>query len=158
MLAHSPQFHNFNLVEFKRPFPAPSFSLSQLSQTSKTLDDYQGHYVLLNFWATWCLPCLQEMPSLEKLYQRFQDQGLVVVAISSDEEGASQVEPFVQRLKLTFPILLDADQTVSQKYGARNLPSTFLIDPDGNVIGAAKGERDWYSEGAQSYIAELLAK
>lgn len=93
---------------------------------------------------------------MERLHQKFRGQGLAVVAISIDIEGAKKVIPFVERLKLTFPIALDADNEISRIYGAGNLPSTFLINPEGKVVAAALGERDWFSAGAVSYIEELL--
>ena len=154
--AHSPQAHGFKLVTFRRPAPAPGFSLNTPQGTSLALDSLRGKVVLLNFWATWCPPCLKEMPSMEQLYQQFKAQGFTVVAVSTDKEGAAQVTPFVERLKVTFPILLDPDSALSKKYGARDLPSSFLINGKGQVIAAAKGERDWFSPGARSYLAELL--
>lgn len=154
--AHAPQHHHFKLVDFSRPAPAPAFSLNDLTESPISLADFQGRYVLLNFWATWCVPCVREMPALEKLYQKLRAHGLVVVAIATDAEGTAKVEPFVRKYHLTFPVLLDANQNVSQRYGARDLPSTFLLDPQGNVIAAAKGERDWFSPQALSYMQEVL--
>ena len=156
LTAHAPDLHNFRMVTFKRPFSAPGFQLPDLETHMRALSDFQGHYVLLNFWATWCKACLKEMPSLEKLYQRLQSHGFVVVAVSTDTEGDAKVTPFVSKLQLTFPILLDADQAVSKRYGARDLPSSFLLNPQGQVIAAAKGERDWFSEQALSYFDELV--
>ncbi len=154
--AHAPQFHDFQLVAFSRPFPAPLFALRDLAEQPRQLAEFQGHYVLLNFWATWCTPCLEEMPALEKLYQKLRPHRFVVVAVATDETGAAQVAPFVRKLRLTFPILLDAEQRVSTTYGARDLPASFLLNPKGQVIAAAKGARDWFSAQALSYFEELL--
>jgi len=154
--AHAPELHQFNLVKFKRSFPAPSFTLPDPNGELKTLESFAGNHVLLNFWATWCVPCLTEMPSMEKLHQKFKDRKFHIVAISSDKEGAAQVKPYLKKLGVTFTILLDTDGRVSENYGARNLPSTFLLNPKGRVVAAAMGERDWFKEGAVTYFDEML--
>ena len=93
---------------------------------------------------------------MQRLQQHFKDNGLQVIAVSLDRELEEKVAEFVDRLNLTFPILLDPDGVVSGPYGANELPSTFILNPDGQVIAAAKGERDWYAEQAISYFDELL--
>lgn len=154
--AHAPENHDFDLVSFKKAFPAPSFSLKDLNGKTTTLENYRGQYVLLNFWATWCIPCLKEMPSMEQLHQKFKDQKFTVVAISIDTEPQQKVEGFVKKLKVNFPILLDPENESSDVYGVRSLPSTFLINPQGQVVAAAKGEREWFSEDALSYLEEWI--
>ncbi len=157
VFAHAPQFHDFRLVAFSRPFPAPSFQLPDLAAQTQQLADFQGQYVLLNFWATWCVPCVEEMPALEKLYQHLRPYGFTVVAVSTDTVETAKIKAFARdKLAVTFPILRDADQAISKKYGARDLPSTFLLNPKGEVIAAAKGARDWASAQALSYFNELL--
>ncbi len=155
-IPHSPSSHGFRLTPFRKGFPAPPFQLTGLSGKAVSLSDFRGRVVLLNFWATWCAPCVREMPSMEKLYQAFRERGLVVLAVSLDEEGAAKVEPFVRKLGLTFPIVLDTAGRVSGIYGARELPASFLIDGGGAVFAAAKGERDWFSPAARSYFDEKL--
>lgn len=155
-LAHDPALHGFNLITFDKPSSSQAFSLPSLGKEEVALSSYQGSYVLLNFWATWCPPCLEEMPSMETLYQRFKDRGFVVVAVSSDKEGESLVSEFVEKLGVTFPILLDTTGEVSAAYGAKNLPISFLLDRKGNVIAAAQGARDWASEQAISTLDELI--
>ena len=154
--AHSPELHGFKLVTFEPPTAAPNFQLVDLTGEARQLSDYRGQYVVLNFWATWCPPCLAEMPAMEKLYQHYRERGLVVVAVSSDVEGGSVVQPFIDKLRLTFPVLLDPEGRVSASYGARNLPMTFLLDRDGRVIAAAEGAREWYSEEALSSLEEII--
>lgn len=157
-IAHDPALHGFRMVTFKRSITAPEFSLQNLHGDSVRLEQFRGDYILLNFWATWCPPCVKEMPSMEQLRQNYKDKGIQVVAISLDKEPREKVAAFVARLKLTFPILLDPDGIVSKPYGATELPSTFILNPDGQVIAAAKGERDWYGEEAISYFDELLTQ
>lgn len=154
--AHDPALHGFKLVTFARPFPAPGFTVEDLSGARTELAGYRGKYVLLNFWATWCPPCLDEMPSMEVLHQRFKDRGFVVVAISSDKEGASIVQGFIDKLDVSFPILLDPDGRVARAYGAKNLPVSFLLDRQGQVIAAAQGARDWASKEALTTVNELV--
>ena len=94
---------------------------------------------------------------MEALHRDYGERGLSVVAVSSDEEGAAVVAGFVEKLGVTFPILLDPDGAIAAAYGARNLPVTFLLDRDGKVVAAAQGARDWASPEARSTIAEHLA-
>jgi len=156
--AHDPALHGFELTTFDPPFPAPAFDLAKLVGDQSTLDDYKGEFVLLNFWATWCPPCLEEMPSMETAYQKFKDRGFTVVAISSDEEGESVITPFIEKLGVTFPILLDPDKAVSSEYGALNLPLSFVLDRDGQVIAGSVGGRDWASEEALSVLDEMITE
>ena len=95
---------------------------------------------------------------MELLQQHYKDKGLQIVAISLDKDQEAKVAAVVARLNLTFPILLDPDGIVSDPYGANALPSTFILNPDGQVIAAAKGERDWYAKEAISYFDELLKR
>ncbi len=154
--AHDPALHGFRLVTFKRSIAAPEFMLENLSGNSVRLEQFRGDYILLNFWATWCAPCVKEMPSMELLQQHYKDKGIQIVAISLDNDLEAKVAAFAARLKLTFPILLDPDGKVSGPYGANALPSTFILNPEGQVVAAAKGERDWYGDEAISYFDELL--
>ena len=154
--AHAPESHNFKLVAFGRPLTAPDFALTTPSGAAVSLKQFRGKVVLLNFWATWCPPCVREMPSMEALFQKFKPRGFTVLAVSLDEKGAAVVKPFLKKYRLTFPVALDPDSGISGRYGARDLPSSFLIDAQGRVVAAAKGERDWYSAEAISYVAEVL--
>ena len=156
--AHDPSQHGFAIVTFERPFPAPDFALPDLGGKTRNLVSWRGHWVLLNFWATWCPPCLAEMPSMEKLHQNFSDRRFTVVGASSDEAGASAVQPFIDKLGVTFPILLDTDKKMARLYGAQDLPLSFLINPQGQVVAAAKGARDWGSAQAIEVMGELIAK
>jgi len=153
--AHPPEAHAFRLVQFPQPLAAPAFEAATPDQRTLRLGDLRGRYVLLNFWATWCVPCLQEMPSLERLQRSLGPERLTVLAVSQDEDGALQVTPLVRKLALTFPIALDPEQRVAAGYGVGVLPSTFLIDPQGRVLAAANGGREWDSAAALEYFREL---
>jgi peroxiredoxin len=113
--------------------PAPDFVLNELSGGQVRLADLKGQVVLLNFWATWCGPCEAEMPAIEDRYTTFKGQGLVVLGINQDED-AEIVQAFVERLGLDFPILLDPGAVVGELYRARGLPTTFIVDRDGQIV------------------------
>ncbi len=155
--AHAPRLHKARMVAFNPPPPAPGFSLPDLEGNPVRLADLRGKYVLLNFWATWCPPCVREMPTMERLAQQMADAPFTVLAVSLDDEGAAKVRPFIERLGVTFPIALDPESKVSGVYGARDLPATFVIDPQGRVVAAAKGERDWAAPEMLDYFNELIA-
>jgi peroxiredoxin len=138
------------------PSTAPDFTLMTLEGRPARLREFRGKLVLLNFWATWCAPCLHEMPSMERLYQTFKQTDFVLLAVSMDHQGEGVARPFVDNLKLTFPILLDSTSEVGRQYSVRGLPTTYLIDPDGLLIGAVIGARDWYRTEAKALIAGLL--
>ena len=135
---------------------APSFSLPNLAGAEVQLSDFHGKVVLLNFWATWCMSCRQEMPAMEKLWQRYRQQGLVILAVATDEGGAARVRSFVHRLQLTFPVLLDADSRASDGYQVSGLPVSYLIDREGRVADKITGSEDWMSEQATARVEQLL--
>ena len=119
---------------------APDFTLDDLDGTPFTLSDHRGEIVVLNFWATWCLPCLAEMPDFEALHQQFGNDGIQVVGISQDTGGADEVRPFAERLGVTYPLLPDPSFTVSTQFGGVPvLPTTLFIDRDGTVAHEEMG-------------------
>ena len=138
------------------PLPAPDFTLSTPSGTSLSLAELHGKVVLLNFWATWCVPCRKEMPAIEALYQRYKDRGLEVVAISLDKVAAAPVEVFVKEVGVTYRVALDPTWATARTYGVRGLPATFLLDRTGNVVMRELGERDWMEESKQQAVEGLL--
>jgi peroxiredoxin len=111
---------------------APDFSLLTSDGRTITLSDLRGQAVIVNFWATWCPPCLEEMPTLQEVYEAYRDEGLVVLAINQDEP-ADRVARFAQQHGLTFPLLLDAEFNVTDRYQVGLLPSTFFVDRAGVV-------------------------
>ena len=112
--------------------------------------------MLLNFWATWCAPCREEMPALETLARELGPRGLTVVGVNF-KESRSQVEAFIQEHKLTFPMLLDSTGQVAERYQVFALPVTFLVDRRGMVVGTVLGIRDWVGPDARAYLGQLLA-
>jgi cytochrome c biogenesis protein CcmG/thiol:disulfide interchange protein DsbE len=110
--------------------PAPAFCLESAAGGQECLGDYYGQVVLLNFWATWCVPCRAEMPEIESAYRAHRERGFQVLAINVQETEA-EVRPFARELGLTFPAVLDRDAGVARAYLARALPSSFLVDRRG---------------------------
>ena len=109
-----------------------------------SLDAFQGNYVLLNFWATWCAPCIKEMPALDRLAGKLVNQNFIVVAVSQDEGGPSLVRPFVEKLKISnLRVIYDQDKRSFREYALRGLPTTVLISPDGKIIARLEGGADW---------------
>jgi len=126
-----------------RGSPAPDFS-APLLDGRKPIDfaSYRGRVVLLNFWATWCKPCEDEMPAMERLYAALAPAGFALLAISVDQ-SAPEVASFRDRLGLTFPILLDPDERISRAYQTTGYPESFLIDEKGRVLERYVGPREW---------------
>ncbi len=149
-------FSPIALAQSEKTVPAPDFTLKSLSGEEVSLSQHRGKYVLVNFWATWCGPCKMEMASLETLYQRFKSRKFSLLAISNDMFGAKIVKPFVKAHRLSFPILLDQQLQASNKFGVVSLPTTFMIDPEGNIIGELKGAEDWASPDNLLYFENLL--
>lgn len=136
--------------------PAPVFQLEALSGEMQSLDAYRGKAVILNFWATWCGPCRDEMPSLEALYRRYQDRGLVVLGVSVDEEGWAPVQEFLKVIPVTFPILLDKEQKVTELYETFRIPETYFINPQGEIAAKVVGPQDYNQEVFFKKVERLL--
>jgi len=145
-----------SLIRPKPAKDAPDFQVRTPDGSTLRLADFKGKVVFLNFWATWCEPCREEMPSMERLHQAYKDRGLVVLAISLDSQGASVVKPFVKRFALTFPIGLDPKMAVRETYGVWAVPSTFLIDRNGKRALFANGAREWNGKAAHAVVEALL--
>jgi thiol-disulfide isomerase/thioredoxin len=137
-------------------FPAPDFTLPTLSGAPIRLSELRGKVVLLNFWATWCVPCRMEMPALEALYHRYKDWGLEVLAVNLDMLSTAGVETFVKEAALTFQIVLDPSWSTARAYQVRGLPTTYLVDRAGNVVVREVGERDWMDDVSRMAVAGLL--
>jgi len=137
---------------------APDFALPRLDGQVVRLSDYKGKVVFLNIWATWCSPCREEMPSMEKLYQEMKGEDFEILAVSIDALGATAVKPFMAELKLTFPALLDPQGTIRSLYNTTGVPETFIIDRNGIVAAKIIGARNWASPDAVKAFKDLLQK
>ncbi len=144
-----------NLQEIKDPSPSPDFTLPDLERGKVSLKDFRGRLLLLNFWASWCVPCREEMPAMERLYQKYRDHGFVILGVNVKDEKKSAIA-FVKELKITFPIAFDPNGEAGLLYGAWGLPATYLIDAKGIALARAWGPADWFSPGARELIEALL--
>jgi thiol-disulfide isomerase/thioredoxin len=140
----------------KEPLAATDFTLESLDGKTSSLSDFKGKLVFLNFWATWCPPCRGEMPAMQALYEKLKAKGLVILAVDLAEEVAV-VRDYVKQNKLTFPVLLDKAGEVGGIYGAESIPTTYLIDRAGNVLGRGIGARwTWNSPEMVALFEKLL--
>jgi thiol-disulfide isomerase/thioredoxin len=125
-----------------KPLASRNFNLQLLTGGNAGLEAFRGNVIFLNFWATWCPPCRDEMPSMENLYQRYKDRGLVILAVDL-QENANTVRQFIQSYRLSFPVLLDLDGRVGNNYNIQAIPATYIIDRQGRIIGSKRGSMEW---------------
>ena len=140
----------------KTPPAAPDFALN-LAGKQLSLQESRGKVVFLNFWATWCPPCIEEMPAMEKLHQELQKDGLVILAVNF-QEGRERVQEFFAKYNFTFTALLDRDGKVSELYQAWALPVSAIINKRGELAARAIGSKDWHSAEARQFFKQLLTK
>jgi len=142
---------------FKAPLPVQDFALSGLQGGSTRLAALKGKFVLLNFWATWCPPCRAEMPSIEALWRKTKDKPFAIVAVSSGERP-EDVRAFIAKNGYSYPVYLDASGSIGSYFGARSIPTTYLIDKEGKAIAGAVGGLEYGSPEALALFAELSEK
>jgi cytochrome c biogenesis protein CcmG, thiol:disulfide interchange protein DsbE len=133
----------------------PELALADLAGKEHRLADYRGRVVLVNFWATWCEPCREEMPSLDRLRSSLKGKPFEVLAVNM-AEPLSRIEKFAATLPVGFPLLRDRDGTTAKSWKAKLLPASFLIGRDGRIRYVAYGELDWSSDAVRARVAELL--
>jgi len=119
------------------------------------LSDFRGKIVFINFWTTWCLACVIEMPSMEKLHQKFKDKDFAMVTINLQESAATVIN-FFKKYNLTFTTLLDTTGDVGAAFGIRAIPTTFILDKNGRLIGKVLGPREWDSKSSFALFEHLL--
>lgn len=134
---------------------APDFTLPDLKGRMVSLSDYKGKVIFLNFWATWCKPCREEMPSMEVIYNNLNGQNFEILAVSLDKD-AGVAERFTRELGLTFPILHDKRGRIKELYKTTGVPETFIIDQDGIIREKVIGPRDWRDPESTRVILDLL--
>ena len=139
-------------------FLAPEFEMPTLNGGKIKLSDYRGKVLFINFWATWCATCKVEMPSMEKLYQRFREYDFEMLTVSVDKD-LSLITPFIKKYNLTFPVLLDPDSKVAkQAYKTTGVPETFVVDKNGIIVYKAIGPRDWATDETMEAFAQLIQR
>jgi thiol-disulfide isomerase/thioredoxin len=146
-----------SLTPLPKPVPAPDFTLADMDEETHSFSDLRGKVVLLNFWATWCPPCRREMPSMERLYQKLSGENFTVIAVNQ-METPDHVFAYTGQLEVdpTFTILFDKDSTVSNNYRVNGLPTTYLIDKQGNIRFRAIGGREFDHPDVEEQIMQLM--
>jgi peroxiredoxin len=134
---------------------APALELRDLDGGSRSLDDYRGKVVLVNFWASWCEPCRAEMPSIERLRRAMGGRPFVVLAVNVGDSSRVARE-FAEKLSIGFTVLLDRDGRATRAWGAKVLPASFVIGPDGSIRYSYLGELDWSGADVRSRIESLI--
>jgi cytochrome c biogenesis protein CcmG/thiol:disulfide interchange protein DsbE len=135
--------------------PAPEFRLPDRAGRTVELQGLRGRVVLVNFWATWCAPCLEELPSLERLHRTLGPEGLVVLGISVDEQERA-IAPVLERFGVTFTVLSDPFGTASAAYAIRAFPETYVVDARGVLRETYRGAVRWDDPGAIDHLRQLL--
>jgi thiol-disulfide isomerase/thioredoxin len=146
-----------DFVLAKPPKPAPALSFTGMDGKELTLADFKGKLAVINLWATWCAPCIKEMPSLDRMNARLAPQGLALLAISQDRGGAKTVAPFIEKLGLkSLPVYLDPTGGVQRALGVRGLPTTVVIGADGRELGRFEGDANWDGPDARELLTHFL--
>ena len=145
-----------NQFKSQEGYMAPRFSLRNLKGNMEGLDDHLGKVIVVNFWATWCVPCVKEMPSFENLYRRYRSQGLTLLAVSLDKGDSTKVQEFADKHKLSFSILLDTKGVAEKLYPSFSIPFTYVIDKQGRVVARVDGAKNWESSETFEAVEHLL--
>ena len=138
--------------------PAPDFTLPGLDGRMVSLSDYRGHVVLVNVWATWCPPCVDEMPSMEKLYRELKGENFEILAVSIDAPGKKTVAPFMKKFNLSFPALMDPDGTIKTLFQTTGVPESFIINQEGILIEKVIGPKNWATPPVVGFFRNLLQR
>ncbi|MEM0949918.1 MAG: TlpA disulfide reductase family protein [Pseudomonadota bacterium] len=145
------QFHD-------APEAVTAATFTEADGTERTLADWQGKHIVLNFWATWCAPCRKEMPALDALQQEFGGDAFEVVTLATGRNKLAGITRFFEEESITaLPVLLDPKQAVAREMAVLGLPITVIIDPEGREIARLRGDADWHSESARAIVAALIA-
>ncbi len=149
-------FEQMGVARPRTSKPAPDFVLKDIHGKEVRLSQFKGKPVLLNFWATWCVPCKEELPSMQRLHDASKNNGdIQIIAVSVDRSNIERIHLYVRDLNLSFPILLDPDRIARKPYFVRGLPTSYLIDADGKLRGFISGAREWDSPAARQLFLHL---
>jgi peroxiredoxin len=155
---NNPFFQSVNQAPVRVGLPAPDFTFPGLDGKKVSLFDYRGKVVFVNIWATWCPPCVEEMPSMQKLYQKLKGENFEILAVSIDAQGTRVVAPFMQKYKLTFPALMDSMGTIKRIYKTTGVPESYIIDKDGILAKKVIGPLDWSQPDILRLFRDLIQK
>ncbi len=149
-------FEEMGVIKPSTRVEAPGFSLTSLDGSISALSDTRGKVVLLHFWATWCLPCKDEMPAIERLWEKFKGEDFIILAVAVDRGKPKKVRKFSKKHGITFPILLDPKGSTRKTYEVSALPTSYIIGKDGRISGKVLGAKEWDKAEAVSFFEELL--
>jgi len=135
---------------------APDFTLKDLSGKPVQLSSLKGKVVLVNFWATWCPPCREEIPSMIRLNQVMQGKNFQMLAVSIDEGGMDAVQDFFKKRGVSLPVLLDSDGQVARRYDTTGVPETFIVDAKGIIRKKVVGAMDWSTPGVIEFLEKMM--
>jgi peroxiredoxin len=155
LAAFVPRVSGAELKRWKGKPAAPAIDLMTTDGRPLSLQALRGKVVLVNFWATWCEPCIREMPSLQQLRDQFHTEGFEILAVNY-QEGPARINSFVEKLQLSLPVVRDTDGSVARAWGARIFPANYLVDRAGNIRHSMTGAADWTSPSLVSTIRALL--
>jgi peroxiredoxin len=155
LAAFVPRVSGAELKRWKGKPAAPAIDLMTTDGRPLSLQALRGKVVLVNFWATWCEPCIREMPSLQRLRDQFHTEGFEILAVNY-QEGPARINSFVEKLQLSLPVVRDTDGSVARAWGARIFPANYLVDRAGNIRHSMTGAADWTSPSLVSTIRALL--
>ena len=147
-----------NYSPLKTGLSAPNFTFPGRDGKMVSLSDYRGNVVLVNIWATWCPPCVDEMPSMERLYKELKGEDFEILAVSIDSLGPKAVAPFMKKYNLSFPALMDPDGTIQTLYQTIGIPESFIVDQEGILIKKIIGPRDWATPEVIGFFRDLIQK
>jgi len=151
-----PSCSSFGIQRFQEKKAAHPFSLKMADGKQAALNDFRGKPVVFTFWASWCSACKEDIPLIEKFAQGKRDQ-VTIFTIAIDGENEKRIQRIIKECKITLPVFLDVKEKIAKTYGIRWVPTTFLINPDGIMLGMIVGQRDWCSPEAWSAMKELFA-
>lgn len=151
-------FVTSSMPRVKVGLPAPNFTFPGLDGKNVSLADFKGKVVFVNIWATWCPPCREEVPSMEKLYQKLKGDGFEILTVSIDTLGAAAVGPFMKEYKLSFPALLDPGGTIKNLYGTTGVPESFIVNKEGMIEEIVIGPTDWSTPEAVRFFRNLIQR
>jgi len=143
------------LQPFEADNPEVNFSLTDLKGTTRTLNEYRGKVVLVNFWASWCVPCIKEMPGMQRIADALRDRPFVILAINI-AEPQRRIQKFLKSMDINFKVLLDKDGSTFKAWQGRVLPTSFLLDPEGKIRFRAVGPIDWDTDEALATINKMM--
>lgn len=154
-VAHARTWAQVELKPWTGAPVAPPIELNTLDGTPLALADLRGKVVVVNFWATWCEPCVEEMPSMRRLREKLRGEPFEILAVNY-QEGAARIRAFLQKIPVDFPIVRDTDGSVARAWNARVFPSSYVIDADGRIRYALVGGIDWSAPAVEKTLRELM--